>query len=411
MKARCTECGTRYSMDSIRYECRCGGLLELVQDFRGVDAEQLKREFAKRLGERHTPLASGVWRYKELIAPELPLEALVTKGEGNTGLYSPPAVTSYAGCRRLWLKALGENPSGSFKDHGMTAAVSHGRFLGFRRFACSSTGNTSSSLAMYAALMGGEAHVYVPEGTVSENKVLQTLAYGAVVHRFAGTYDDGIRFLREQAGELGLYVGNSVNPFRIEGQKSIIYETAQDLSWQLPDWIVLPGGALSNVSALGKGLRDLYELGFIPRLPRVAVVQAEGASPFHRMMEAGAAELVPEPAPSTRASALNIGHPPSWRKAALVLQETKGVTVAVTDEDILNAKAVVDASGVGCEPASAAAVAGLRRLVSHGIIDREETAVCLLTGHLLKDTDAVGAYHLGGGPEALYANKMNRVRL
>jgi threonine synthase len=405
MKLTCVECNKELKQQDFAYQCECGGLLEAEHDFSGVDAEKLKRLFDARLAERMSPYASGVWRYKELIAPELDEAFISTKYEGNTGLYTSEALTGYVGIRGLLLKAQSENPSGSFKDNGMTVAVSHGRSLGYANFTCTSTGNTSSSLAMYAAFAGAECAVFVPSKDISLNKVLQTMAYGAKVVQFEGTYDDGIRFLEKHAEELGLYVCNSINPLRIEGQKSIVYEIAQALNWQLPDWIVLPGGALSNATALGKGLQDLKSLGFIDKLPRVAIVQAEGASPFHRMIAGGASLLVPERSPYTRASALNIGNPPSWRKAQRVLLETDGVTVSVSDEEILDAKAVIDRSGIGCEPASAAALAGLMHLVHTGIVDREETAVCILTGHMLKDTDALKEYHLDGKwPQAQHRN-------
>ncbi|MFC5447927.1 threonine synthase [Paenibacillus aestuarii] len=408
MKFVCSACGEQLPEGTFVYQCACGGLLEVVHDFAKVDAEQLKRVFAARLAERMSIYASGVWRYKELIAPEIAESAICTKYEGNTGLYAASEpLQRFGGLRGLWFKAQSENPSGSFKDNGMTVAVSHGRSLGYNKFACTSTGNTSASLAMYAAFAGDTSCVFVPDKDISLNKVLQTLSYGSKVIRFAGTYDDGILFLEKHAEALGLYVCNSINPLRIEGQKSIVYEIAQSFNWQLPDWIVLPGGALSNATALGKGLRDLKTLGFIERLPRVAVVQAEGASPFHRMMAEGAETLTPERAPYTRASALNIGNPPSWRKARRVLEETGGVTLSVSDAEILDAKAVIDRSGIGCEPASAAALAGLRKLVRDGDADRDETAVCILTGHLLKDTDALREYHLDGKwPDAAHRNAL-----
>lgn len=287
------------------------------------------------------------------------------------------------------MKAQSENPSGSFKDNGMACAVSHGLSLGRRVFACSSTGNTAASLAMYAAWCGSTAYVFAPAQNVAVAKLLQTTAYGGKLIRFDGTYDDGIAFLEQYAEELGLYVCNSVNPYRIKGQKSIVFEIAQNLNWQMPDWIVLPGGALSNVSALGEGLEQLLTVGLIDRLPRVALVQAEGASPFHRMVERGEEQLVPEPKPFTRASALNIGNPPSWPKALHTLHISNGVTVAVNDQEIMEAKRVIDRTGLGCEPASAATLAGLRKLVSGKTIDQDETVVCILTGHILKDTEAL----------------------
>ncbi|TVY05529.1 threonine synthase [Paenibacillus cremeus] len=380
MKIICYDCTRAFEWNTVMSRCACGGLLQIEHDFSGLDADALKRLFHERLAERTTPLAGGVWRYKELIHPLLPMDQIVTKYEGNTGLYASEPVSRFTGARKLWLKAQSENPSGSFKDNGMAVAVSHGRSLGMNRFACSSTGNTSASLAMYAALCGGESYVFVPSEGVAGSKVLQTLAYGGRLVRFTGTYDDGLQFLETHAEALGLYVCNSVNPFRIEGQKSIIFEIAQMMDWSLPDWIVLPGGALSNASALGKGLRELKAIGLIERVPRVAIVQADGASPFHRMIAQGAASLTAEKHPSTRASALNIGNPPSWKKAVGTLHFTDGVTVSVSDEEIFAAKSVVDRSGIGCEPASAAAVAGLKKLVANGSIDQEETAVCILRG-------------------------------
>jgi threonine synthase len=386
MKMVCFECSQDYSAKPLQYKCQCGGLFEVIHDFKGVDSELLRRTFDQRLAERMTVYASGVWRYKELIYPQLPEAYITTKYEGNTGLYSADeSLLVYTGVRNLWLKAQSENPSGSFKDNGMTVAVSHARSLGKHKLACSSTGNTSSSLAMYAALANSKAFVYVPDRQVSESKINQTLAYGAELIRFEGTYDDGIRYLEQHYEELELYICNSINPFRIEGQKSMVYEIAQSLRWQLPDWIVVPGGALSNAASLGKGLNDLLTLGFIDRLPKVAVVQAEGASPFHRLIANKQRTLTPEPHPQTIASAMNIGNPPSWRKAQSMIEQTNGVTVSVTDEEILAAKVLIDRSGIGCEPASAATVAGLRQLASRKIIDSGETAVCILTGHILKD--------------------------
>lgn len=391
----CTVCGlaaeTKSGAAGSVPHCGCGGLLEVQRDFRHLDADRLKALFHERLSLRTGPYASGVWRYKELIDPELPEQYIVTRGEGNTGLYDSQAAARYAGVRRLWLKVQGDNPSGSFKDNGMTAAVSRGIALGYKAFACASTGNTSSSLAMYAALAGARCCVLVPPSGISPNKVAQTAAYGAELYPIAGGYDEGVAFLDRYGERLGLYVCNSVNPFRVEGQKSIVFEAAQTLGWKLPDWIVLPGGALSNAAALGKGLRELRAAGLIEQLPRIAIIQAEGASPFHRMMADGSGVLCPEPNPETIATALKIGHPPGWRKAARILRETNGVTASVSDDEIMAAKEVIDRSGIGCEPASAAALAGLRKLAASGTIDKEETAMVILTGHLLKDTGSAAA--------------------
>ena len=395
----CMDCGAAMKHREAP-SCNCGGTWELRRSVQDLDGERLRRQFDERLALRTGLYASGVWRYRELIAPELPEEALVYRGEGNTGVYESAVAARYAGVRTMWLKAQSENPSGSFKDNGMVAAISHGRSLGHRLFACSSTGNTSASLAMYAAWCGLQSLVLAPAKGVSPAKIVQTAAYGARIIAFEGTYDDGIRFLQQHAEKLGAYVCNSLNPYRIEGQKSIVFELAQQLGWSLPDWIVLPGGALSNVSALGKGLEELHVLGLIERMPRIALVQAEGASPFHRMVQSGAESLVPEPNPNTRASALNIGNPPSWRKAIRALKATNGVTVSVGDEEIMAAKRVIDGAGIGCEPASAATLAGVRKLRESGTVNASEMVACLLTGHLLKDVDTLNELY-GSSPTSI----------
>ncbi|MFP7175744.1 threonine synthase [Priestia filamentosa] len=411
MKLVCIDCGQEIPSNNFKYHCTCGGLLDIIQDFKTYDTELLKQLFKERLSERMTPYASGVWRYKELIFPELPVNDIVTKYEGNTGLYFPELVKKYTGLKRVSLKAQSENPSGSFKDNGMTVAVSHGKFLGYEKFTCTSTGNTSSSLAMYASMANADSYIFVPDKDISINKVLQTVAYGSHVFSVSGTYDDGIQFLENYSDDLELYVCNSINPFRIEGQKSIIYEIAQYLNWNLPDWIVVPGGALSNATALGKGLHDLFTLGFINKMPRVAIVQAEGASPFHKMIAQEENEIIPERNPYTKASALNIGNPPSWKKAKDILDRTNGITTSVTDDEILDAKAIIDRTGIGCEPASAATVAGLRNLVSQQVIDKDESALCILTGNILKDTDALNDYHFGESINANFKNPLQPTSL
>jgi len=412
MELVCTACGKKRNPEHLfPMSCDCGGLLEVRHDFRLADAKRLKALFDARLALRTGPYASGVWRYKELIDPGLDEAHIVTRGEGNTGLYDCEPAARHAGVRRVWLKAQGENPSGSFKDNGMTAAVSRGVAAGCRTVACASTGNTSSSLAMYAAWAGLRCVVLVPSGGVASGKLAQTIAHGAEVYALEGGYDAGVRLLNRYGASLGLYVCNSVNPFRIEGQKSMIIEAAHQLGWSLPDWVVLPGGALSNASAVGKGLLEMKAIGLIDRVPRIAVVQAEGASPFHRMIASGGETLVPEQAPRTAASAIRIGNPPSWRKAARVLRETNGVTCAVSDEAILDAKRVIDRAGIGCEPAAAAGLAGLKKLVEDGVIGRDETALVVLTGHLLKDPAAIRPLEAGAEPltaEALLARLATR---
>ncbi|HUF31143.1 MAG TPA: threonine synthase, partial [Gemmatimonadaceae bacterium] len=309
-------------------------------------------------------------------------------------------VSRWAGATRLQLKHEGMNPTGSFKDRGMTVAVTHALRCGTHAVACASTGNTSSSLAAYAAIAGLRALVLVPDGSVAEGKLAQTLAYGARTLLVRGTFDDCLRLVREAAERLDVYLANSVNPWRVEGQKTIVLELLDQLDWQSPDWIVLPAGNLGNAAAFGKALREAREAGLISRVPRLALVQAEGAAPFARSAATGFAERVRIAEPRTVASAIRIGDPASYQRAVRAMRETNGVVLTATDAEILEAKAVIDASGTGCEPASAASVAGVRRLVGHGTIAPDAHVVALLTGHLLKDPSAAldAARSSGTGP-------------
>jgi threonine synthase len=336
---------------------------------------------------------SGVWRFRELVL-DLPAASVVTRGEGNTTLYTAPApLAEYAGLERLRLKHEGENPTGSFKDRGMTVAVSMARHLGRKAVACASTGNTSASMASYAAMAGLEAFVFLPAGKIASGKLAQAIAYGAHTLQLAGDFDDAMREVEALSEELGVYLVNSVNPFRIEGQKAIMAELLQQCAWDPPDWVVVPGGNLGNTSAFGKAFEELRAAGVISRCPRLAVIQAAGAAPFHAMVQADTHELVPVQA-ETVATAIRIGNPVSWPKALHALQVTDGVVERVTDEEILAAKARVDGAGIGAEPASCASVAGIRKLRAAGVIGEDEDVVAILTGHVLKDTDCVVRYHL-----------------
>ncbi|GIW71043.1 MAG: threonine synthase [Planctomycetota bacterium] len=383
------------------YACpACGELLELVHPAPPVRGAALRARLAARPPARHDPrTTSGVWRFSELIAPGLEPAAAVSQREGNTPLYESRALAAFAGLARpLLLKHEGMNPTGSFKDRGMTVGVSRAVALGARAVACASTGNTAASLAAYAALGGLRALVLVPAGGVAPGKLAQALAYGARCIEVEGSFDTALALLERAAAELPLYVLNSVNPWRIEGQKTIVLEALAELDWQPPDAIALPAGNLGNTSAFGKALAEAQALGLIERLPRLLPVQAEGAAPFHRMLERGAAELEPEPEPRTVASAIRIGRPRSWRRAARAVRRTGGRSAAVSDAEILEAKAAIDAAGLGCEPASAAALAGLRRLVAAGAVPASARVLCVLTGHLLKDPATTLDYHAGPEP-------------
>lgn len=388
-RVRCDGCGVESSSDDPRVDCPCGGLLEVVHPVDRWATAPLRDTFAARQATagRDPVASSGVWRFRELVLPGTD-DRIVSYPEGNTPLVERSAVGRWCGAPGLLLKLEGANPTGSFKDRGMTVAVTQAVRLGATAVACASTGNTSSSLAAYAAIAGLPALVLVPHGAVAEGKLAQTLAYGARVLLVRGTFDDCLRLARQAAERLGVYLANSVNPWRIEGQKTIIFELLQQLGWEAPDWIALPAGNLGNASAFGKALREAKAAGLIERIPRLALVQAEGSAPFARSAAAAFAERVRVADPRTVASAIRIGDPASYDRAVRVIRETDGVVTAVTDAEILESKAVIDASGTGCEPASAAAVAGVRRLAREGTIAPDERVVAVLTGHLLKDPGA-----------------------
>ncbi|MBA3450642.1 MAG: threonine synthase [Chloroflexia bacterium] len=407
MVVRCMECGERFSGAMLLTSCPdCGGLLDVVIPTKSAISPA---DFGVNLPE--TARHSGVWRYQPLL-PALPVGAIVSRWEGNTPLYREDRLAHYAGLGdgQLELKHEGHNPTASFKDRGMTVGISHAKAVGARIVACASTGNTSASLAAYAATADIPALVLVPETNVATGKLAQTIAYGANVLQIDGDFDRALELLRQLTAAYEVYLVNSVNPFRLEGQKTIIFEMLEQRGWQTPDWIVLPGGNLGNTSSFGKALIELQAVGLIDRLPRLAVVQAEGAAPFAAFHASGFEEYEPVHA-ETIATAIKIGNPASVPRARRSIELTNGWVTSVNDEAILDAKAAIDRTGIGCEPASAASLAGLRRLVREGVVRPHETAVTLLTGHILKDTEAVTSYHfedIAGSPRG-NANRPVRV--
>ena len=390
---QCMDCERQYPVDRVAYTCgACGGLLDVQHDLYSLGKRVSRVTFDKRLGKLEPPFNSGVWRYRELIYPDLDDEQIFTRPEGNTNLYASPRLAAWAGLGALWLKHEGENPTGSFKDRGMTGGVTQARLLGMQRIACASTGNTSASLASYAALAGLEGIVFFENREIALGKLAQAIAHGATCIQVSADFDRNLELVRSISEELGIYVLNSVNPFRLEGQKSIVFELVQQLGWQAPDWIVCPGGNLGNSAAFGKALFELLELGLIDRLPRVAIIQAEGADPLYRAWRNDLDGFEPQQA-RTIATAIKIGNPVNWKKAARTLRWTDGVVEVVNDQEIMDAKARIDAQGIGCEPASACSLAGARKLAMAGVIGPGESVVGILTGNLLKDPDATINYH------------------
>ncbi len=383
-------CGRRQDPRRDGHACAfCGGLLEVRYDFEGFDAEKLRYTWHQRRLSGEPIDRSGVWRFRELIPFIEPGHRIISLSEGSTPLVGTRRTGWWAGPVHLTIKHQGNNPTGSFKDLGMTACITRAEARGVKLVACASTGNTSASMAAYAARAGMRALLFVPYRQISAAKLAQAFDYGALVVEVGDTFDEAFRLLREVAPELNLYLVNSLNPFRIEGQKTIVAELLEQRAWRPPDYIVCPGGNLGNSSAIGKGLRELKELGLIEKIPKVVVVQAVGASPFYEMMASGAAELTPFEKPSTQATAIRIGDPANWKKARRVLEWTGGICECVTDEEILEAKALLAEDGVGCEPASAATVAGVRKLVRAGKIPWHADIVCVLTGTQLKDTEYI----------------------
>ena len=389
---RCIRCGNELTETDTATRCECGGLLELRHRAPDASAGTLRATFDARAGERAGILTSGVWRFRELVLPSAAEQHVVTQPEGNTPLLERPALAAWAGTERVLFKHEGHNPTGSFKDRGMTVGMTQARRIGARVVGCASTGNTAASLASYAAQAGIQALVLVPAGHVALGKLTQTLAYGARTLLVRGDFDECFRLLEAASRELGVYLLNSINPFRIEGQKSIVFELLAQLDWDPPDWIVLPAGNLGNTAAFGKALEEALALGLIKRLPRLVPVQAEGAAPFALGYREGFVRRHRVRA-ETVATAIRIGEPVSWDRAVRAVRVTRGVVTTVPDAQILEAKRAIDRAGVGCEPASAASLAGLRRLVAEGIVAPEARAVCILTGHVLKDPEVLEGMH------------------
>ncbi|HUQ69114.1 MAG TPA: threonine synthase [Planctomycetaceae bacterium] len=420
------DCRKTYGVEETLTACpACGNLLDLEYDWNRVPVPKSLKEFEARWSTRRNPLDhSGVWRFRELL-PFAKEADIVTIGEGQTILQTSNAVGKYVGLNadRCLLQYEGLNPSGSFKDNGMTAAATHARMVGTKVAACASTGNTSASLAIYASTARiFRVVVFVGSGKIAYGKLSQALDYDARTLQILGDFDDALERVREVAGERGIYLCNSVNPFRLEGQKTIMFRILEALAWEPPDWIVVPGGNLGNSSAFGKAFAELKKLGLIDRIPRLAVINASGANTLHRLYEhqklrwsdgrtddalidSFYATMTNEKRrASTLASAIEINRPVNLKKCLRALEVCDGVVREVSDQEILDAKAQVGAGGFGCEPASAASVAGAKLLRQQGVIAPSDRVVCILTGHQLKDPTATVAYH--SADAALFAEKL-----
>jgi threonine synthase len=374
---------------------QCGDLLEACYPGLACDPSALKRAWKDRRTSQEALDQSGVWRFRELLPILDDVRQAVTLREGNTPVYELPRCARSAGVERLLAKHQGMNPTGSFKDTGMTAALSVAKQYGFRWVACASTGNTSASMAAYAARAGLRSLVLIPEGKIAWGKLSQALEYGALTCQLRTDFDGCMRVLNEVVRRLPVYLLNSVNPYRIEGQKTAAIELLEQLDWNVPDHVIVPAGNLGNSSSLGKAFLELRELGFISKLPKLSLIQAEGANPLVRSMRASKGERLEAVAAETLATAIRIGNPASWRKAVRVLRATGGACEDVSESELAVAKAEIGADGVGCEPASAATLAGLNKLVRSRFVQPGESVVLILTGHLLKDPEYTLKFHSG----------------
>ena len=392
---RCSvaSCATTLDLHDRALACpKCGDLLEVVIESPNADPEALKHLWLNRRTSYASADASGVWRFRELLPESCGESGIVTLSEGNTPLVRGSKTAAWAGIKQLWFKHLGWNPTGSFKDLGMTVGMTEAKRSGAKIVACASTGNTAASLAAYAARAEVAGRVYLPVGQASNNKLAQAVDFGAEIVQVEGSFDDALNQLLATS-DPDLYFLNSINPFRVEGQKTAIAEMLEQFTWRVPDYLFVPGGNLGNSSAFGKAFEELKRFGFIDHAPRMVIVQAQGANPLARMWRSGERSLTPIAHPDTVATAIRIGNPRSWKKALNAIERTGGLVMDVTDEEIGEAKTLIGKDGIGCEPASATTLAGIRKLTESGKLDRDATVAAILTGHALKDTDYIMKTH------------------
>jgi threonine synthase len=399
LRLRCIGCGDAPNSAAQDFRCTvCGDLLEFFLPERAAgksfDVPTLKEFWLSRRTSRKALDQSGVWRFRELL-PYIPKEHAITLREGNTPLYEMPRCARTAGVEKLLAKHQGMNPTASFKDTGMTYAASSAHEGGFRWVACASTGNTSASMAAYAARGNMNSLVLIPEGKISWGKLSQSLDYGALTCQLRTDFDGCVRILNQLVREKPVYMLNSVNPYRIEGQKTAGIELMEQLGWEPPDHIIVPGGNMGNSSAIGKALVEMREMKLISRLPKLSIIQAKGANPFYRSVREFGGKKIEAMTADTLATAIRIGNPASWKKAFRVLRATEGEVEEVSEGEIAIAKAEIGADGIGCEPASAVTLAGLKKLRERGFVKSGELVVLILTGHVLKDPDFTIKFHRG----------------
>lgn len=407
-------CGAEFDCKESIFKCpQCGDLLDIQYNWDKIAVPKRLADFGKRWATRDKPLDfSGVWRFRELL-DFCPDEHKITIGEGQTLLQQNRPIAEHLGMKPdcLFLQYEGLNPSGSFKDNGMTAAFSHAKMVGAKSCACASTGNTSASVALYAQSCGLKCTVFIGSGRIAFGKLSQAMDYGAQTVQIQGDFDDCMKQVQAVCVELGLYLLNSLNPFRLEGQKTIMFRIIEALGWQVPDWIVVPGGNLGNSSAFGKAFYELKQLGLIDRVPRMAIINATGADTLtdlvnnkklvwnggrvnQKIIDDYYADLTARHfSPHTCASAIEISRPVNLKKCLRAIDVCQGIVRAVTDQEICDAKALIGKFGLGCEPASAATIAGLKHLLAEGIIGKDERVACVLTGHTLKDPNVTVNYH------------------
>ena len=376
----CINCGMRYGPEEITYACNeCGDLLSVE-----YHESQIPSNLDGVWGGRHL----SVWRYRELL-PVREETRLVTLGEGGTNLNRCLSLSEMLGLKEVYVKNEGENPTGSFKDRGMTVGVTKALELGMRRVACASTGNTSASLAAYAAKAGLECIVLIPSGKVAFGKLVQAIIHGARVLQIRGNFDAALSIIRRLCAKYQIYLLNSINPYRLEGQKTIAYEIRDQLGCT-PDKVIVPVGNAGNISAIWKGFKELERLNLIEDLPQMVGIQAEGAAPIANSLRKGVGSVRPVERPETVATAIRIGSPVNWKKAVRAVKESGGLVETVSDQEILEAQRLLaSCEGLFVEPASAASIAGLRKLVDMQKICHDEKIVCIATGHGLKDPNIV----------------------